>query len=118
MRPVKNLSGGVLAWLSVWSKVQTCICPADATATPLSLASVKSRLVLPFWYLLTRVVPEKRAVKRVCVYTVRFWIAYYVDSNAMLFLPLSIEGGTEGCVKGVKRVKVAGTRLPSVGFRS
>jgi len=29
----KKLSGGVLAWLSVWSKVQTCICPADATAT-------------------------------------------------------------------------------------
>ena len=29
----KNLSGGVLVWLSVWSKVQTCIWPADATAT-------------------------------------------------------------------------------------
>jgi len=27
----KKLSGGVLAWLSVWSEVQTC--PADATAT-------------------------------------------------------------------------------------
>jgi len=34
--------------------------PADATAThSLSLASVKSRLVLPFWYRLTQVVPEK-----------------------------------------------------------
>ena len=34
--------------------------PADATATySPSLASVKSRLVLPFWYQLTRVVPEK-----------------------------------------------------------
>jgi len=29
----KKLSGEVLAWLSVWSEVQTCICPADATAT-------------------------------------------------------------------------------------
>ena len=30
----KKLSGGVLAWLSVWSEVQTCIYgPADATAT-------------------------------------------------------------------------------------
>jgi len=28
----KKLSGGVLAWLSVWSEVQTCK-PADATAT-------------------------------------------------------------------------------------
>jgi len=24
----KKLSGGVLAWLSVWSKVQTCISPS------------------------------------------------------------------------------------------
>ena len=29
----KKLSGEVLAWLSVWSEVQTCMCPADATAT-------------------------------------------------------------------------------------
>ena len=29
----KKLSGEVLAWLSVWIEVQTCICPADATAT-------------------------------------------------------------------------------------
>jgi len=40
---------------------------AQLMPLPLSLASVKSRLVLPFWYRLTRVVP-KRAVKRVCVY--------------------------------------------------
>jgi len=29
----KKLSGGVLAWLSVWSEVQTAYGPADATAT-------------------------------------------------------------------------------------
>jgi len=29
----KKLSGGVLAWLSVWGKMQICICSADATAT-------------------------------------------------------------------------------------
>jgi len=28
IRPVKNLSGGVLAWLSVWSEMQTCIWPS------------------------------------------------------------------------------------------
>ena len=28
IRPVKKLSGGVLAWLSVWSEVQTCIWPS------------------------------------------------------------------------------------------
>jgi len=31
-----------------------------ATATPSSLASVKSRMVLPFWYWLTQVVLQKR----------------------------------------------------------
>ena len=59
IRPVKNLSGGVLAWLSVWSEVQTCIWPSWCHCHSLSLASAKSRLVLPFWYWLTRVVPEK-----------------------------------------------------------
>ena len=29
----KKLSGGVLAWLSVWSEVETSYVPADATAT-------------------------------------------------------------------------------------
>ena len=52
-------SGGVPAWLSVWSELQTCICPSWCHCHSLSLASVKSRLVLPFWYRLTQVVPEK-----------------------------------------------------------
>jgi len=33
----------------------------------LSLASVKSRSVLPFWYRLTRVVPDKGPLNSVCV---------------------------------------------------
>ena len=45
----KQLSGGVLAWLSVWSEVQTCIWPSWCNCHSLSLASVKSRLVLSFW---------------------------------------------------------------------
>ena len=44
--PVKKLSGGVLAWLSVWSEVQTCIWPSWCHYHSLSLASVQSRLVL------------------------------------------------------------------------
>ena len=52
----KKLSGGVLAWLSVWSEVQTCIWPRWCHCHSLSLASVQSRLVLPFWYRLTRTV--------------------------------------------------------------
>ena len=55
----KKLSGGVLAWLSVWSEVQTCIWHSWCHCHTLSLASVKSRLVLPFWYRLTSVVPDK-----------------------------------------------------------
>ena len=64
----KKLSGEVLAWLSVWSEVHTCIWPSWCHCHSLSLASVKSRLVLPFWYWLTRVAPDKRPLNTcVCV---------------------------------------------------
>jgi len=63
----KKLSGGVLAWLSVYSVVQTCIWPSWCHCHSLSLSSVKSRLVLPFWYQLTWVVPEKGRYTGVCV---------------------------------------------------
>ena len=55
----KKLSGEVLAWLSVWSKVQTCIWPSWCHCHSLSLASVKSRLAVPFWYWLIPVVLDK-----------------------------------------------------------
>ena len=67
IRPVENGVVGLLVCLSVWSEMQTCIWPSWCHCHSLSLASVKSRLILPFWYLLTRVVPEKKAVKRACV---------------------------------------------------
>ena len=70
IRPVKNC-GGLLAWLSVWSEVQTCIWPSWCHS--LSVSSVKSRLVLPFWYQLVRVVPEKGPLNGcVCVLWVRW----------------------------------------------
>ena len=73
IRPVKKLSGEVLAWLSVWSEVQTCICSSWCHCHLLSPASVKSRLVLPFWYRLTWVVPEKWPLNGcVCVFLVTF----------------------------------------------
>jgi len=52
----KKLSGGVLAWLSVWSEVQTCIWPSWCHCRSLSIASIKSGSVLPVWYRLNRVV--------------------------------------------------------------
>ena len=61
----------MLGWLSVWSKVQTCIWPSWCYCQPLSLASVKSRLVLPFWCRLTPVVPDKGPLN-VCVFIVCF----------------------------------------------
>ena len=72
----KKLSGGLLAWLSVWSEVQTCIWPSWCHCHSLSLASVKSRLVLRFWYQLTRVVPDKgplNARALVCVLGGNCW---------------------------------------------
>ena len=66
----KKLSSGMLAWLFVWSEVQTCIWPSWCHCHSLSLASVKSRLVLPFWYRPIRVVPEKGPLNGcVCYYT-------------------------------------------------
>ena len=65
----KNLSGGVLVWLSAWSEVQTCIWASGCHCHSLSLASVKSRLVLPGS-------PGQRAVKRVCVCTC--YLPHYV----------------------------------------
>ena len=41
----KKLNGGVLAWLSVWSEMQTCIWPSCCHCHSMSLASVKCRLV-------------------------------------------------------------------------
>ena len=57
----KKLSGGVLAWLSVWSEVQTCIMHmAQLMPLPLlSLASVKSRLVYLSGIGSPGVIPEK-----------------------------------------------------------
>jgi len=73
----KKLSGGVLAWLSLWSKMQTCIWPSWCHCHSLPLDSVKSRLVLPFCYRLTWVVPEKGPLNGcvcVCVYLCRpYW---------------------------------------------
>jgi len=70
--PVKKLSGGVLTWLSVSSEVQTCIWPSGFHCHSLYLASVKSRLVIHFWYRLTWVVPDNRPLNGcVCVYSMR-----------------------------------------------
>ena len=81
----KKMSGGVVAWLSVWGEVQTCIySPADATATRCLFASVKSRLVLPFCYRyrLTGVVPDKGPLNGcVCVCVYRYVTASFAAGH-------------------------------------
>jgi len=51
------MSGGVLASLCLEQGADLHM--AQLMPLPLSLGSVKSRLVLPFWYQLTQAVPEK-----------------------------------------------------------
>jgi len=60
IRPVKNRVVGYWHGYLSGVKCRHAYGPADATAHSLSLAPVKSRLVLPFWYRLTQVVLEKR----------------------------------------------------------
>ena len=57
--PVKTLSGGLLVWLAVCSEVQICSRSSWCHCHLLFLASVKSWLVLPFWYHFTWVVQDK-----------------------------------------------------------
>ena len=60
---LKILIADMLVWLSVWSEVQiVCIGPSWCHCHWLSVASVKSRLVLPFWCRLTQVILEKRSL--------------------------------------------------------
>ena len=97
----KKLSGGLLAWLSVWSEVQTCIWPSWCHFHSLSLASVKSRSVLPFWYWLTRVVLDKAPLNGcvcVCVCNISpFCRCYRADAT------VSWASGTRVCTASTKR---------------
>jgi len=62
----KKLSGGVLAWLSVWSEVQTCM--AQLMPLPLTV-SCFSKIEIRFTFLVPAQPgsPGQTAVKRVCV---------------------------------------------------
>jgi len=63
----KKLSGEVLAWLSVWSEVQTCIWP-NLMPLPLAIACfIKIQIGFTFLVLAHPGSPRQRAVKRVCV---------------------------------------------------
>jgi len=77
--------------------------PADATAT-LSLASLKSRLVLPFWYRLTRVVPEKGPLNGcVCV----CHRPSYRPQEALWFQPVCPCVHTQACSQKLNKEEAA-----------
>ena len=81
IRSVKKLAlGGVLAWLSVCSKVQICIWPSLCHCHS---CSSKSRLVVPFWYWLTQVVPDKGPLNGCCSSQLKTF--YLVDFTADCF---------------------------------
>ena len=82
----KKLSGGVLAWLSVWSKVQTCTWPSWSHCHSLSLASVKSRLVFTFLVPAHPGSPGQRAVKRVCVCVLAQFCSKLIMKNVVCAL--------------------------------
>ena len=67
IRPVKKLSGGVLAWLSVWSEVET-LHMAQLMPLPLTV-SCFSKIQIGITFLVPAHLgsPGHRAVKRVCV---------------------------------------------------
>ena len=95
----KKLSGGVLAWLSVWSEVQTCIWPSWCHCHSMCLASIKSRLLSPFWYRLTRAFPEKGLLNGcVCVVISCFMTVNIPLASADRFLRYSVEIRQVRCI--------------------
>ena len=99
--------GGVLAWFSVWSEMQTCIWPSWCHCHSLSLASVKSRLVLPFWYRLTRVVLHKGplnvcSVKRHDIDVHQYFVKILPEKNSRILLQVQFDQTAEICLLGMK----------------
>ena len=66
-----------------FSGVNNCLqCFDWLISASLSLAPVKSRLVLPFWYRLTRVVPDKRPLNGcVCVCVCFDWLVGWQEGH-------------------------------------
>jgi len=79
---------GVLVWLSVWSEVQSCIWWCHCHS--LSLSSVKSRLALPFWNHLTRVILVKGPLN-VCVCVWRLTVTKLNQNDALIQSQMRLE---------------------------
>ena len=86
IRPVKNWVVECCRGYLSGARCRLAYGPADAAATH-CLASVKSRLVLPFWYRLTRVVPDKEPLNGcvVCVSNILLTLTYYAFASWTTF---------------------------------
>jgi len=83
IRPVKNWV--MRCWCGYLSGMMCRLfgCgPADATASQ-TPSSFESRLVLPFWYWLARVVPENRPLNGCSVVCLRWWLSEFPVSASM-----------------------------------
>jgi len=80
----KKLSGGVLAWLSVWSEVQTHM--AQLMPLPLTV-SCSSKIQTGFTFLVRAHPgsPGQGAVKRVCVYVKQSTVTLHVNLVTVVF---------------------------------
>ena len=84
IQPVKNWVVGCWRGYLCGARCRLAYGPVDANCHSLSLASAKSRLVLPFWYWLTQVVPEKGHKTGVCVRACVKYREYSVPAKIIL----------------------------------
>ena len=100
--------------------MQTCIWPSWCHYHSLSLASVKYRLVLPFWHRPTRVVPEKGPLNGcVCymyetLFVGNMWRASVGADVTQSTAPVTV--GAAGCHCHITRTSQAQLLHPSSNF--
>jgi len=112
IRPLKNWVMGCWRGYLSGARCRLAYGPADATATRRLYASVKSRLVLPFWYRLTQVVLDKGPLNGVCV-CVCVCVCYFLLS--LLFI-LRV-GLMVKCIKKDMRLKYcAEHKMPEINL--
>ena len=84
IRSVKKLSGGVLAWLSVWSEQGADMHMAQLMPLPVTVSWFsKIQLVLHFWYQLTRVVLDKGPLNGCVCVCVCVQLSTYTENMAL-----------------------------------
>ena len=114
IRPVKNWVVGCWCGYLSGARLDSCIWPSWCHCHSLSLASVKSRLVLPFWYRLTWVVPDKGPLN-VCVVGERSTFFYKKKTPPPFhFLPTGLCGRGNSLIRQLRLLCSFRAAAPSV----